>query len=112
MKELGKAAKQHFRELAGIAHERELNLAFQELHREFERWQRGELHPFELNDRIHRFHQGVSRDLYKKSFYGDADTLVASAVGQGILKKEKVKLEFYSAIERILELREQRNKTS
>jgi hypothetical protein len=59
-----KANKRKLRELAGMAYRRELGAELSKLEEEFARWRSGEIDPFELSDRIHRFHDGISRDLY------------------------------------------------
>jgi hypothetical protein len=61
---LTKKQKAELRRLAGLAHERELSAAIRELDLEFERWKKGEISVFALNERIHKFHHGISRDLY------------------------------------------------
>ena len=53
------------RELTGLAHERELSSALETLDCHFTRWHRQEIDCFELNDRIHSFHQKTSRELWK-----------------------------------------------
>jgi hypothetical protein len=59
-----KANSRKLRELAGVAYSRELGTELSNVEKEFGRWRSGEIDPFELSDRIHRFHDGVSRDLY------------------------------------------------
>ena len=76
--------------MAGLAHERELSAALSNLESEFGRWRRGEISVFELNDRIHRFHHGVSRDLYKLYDPRDAEIVVPGAIARGTLKEQEV----------------------
>jgi len=52
MKEASKAAKKHFRALAVVAYERELNKALAALAAQFDRWKKGELDAFALNEEI------------------------------------------------------------
>jgi len=70
--ELPKAVKRQLREMVGAAHEAALRQALTKLEEEFGRWQRGEIDPFELTDRIHRFHQGPAREIYKQ--FGEVRT--------------------------------------
>ena len=87
---LTKKQKAELRRLAGLAHERELSAALSNLESEFGRWRRGEISVFELNDRIHRFHHGVSRDLYKLYDPRDAEIVVPGAIARDTLKEQEV----------------------
>ena len=60
-----KARRRQLRKLKGMAHERELGAALGKLHEQFVEWRSGRLNPFELNDRIHRFHQETARDIWR-----------------------------------------------
>ncbi|MFL6263303.1 MAG: hypothetical protein ACJ76Y_26710 [Thermoanaerobaculia bacterium] len=97
-----KSNKRKLRQLAGVAHERELGAELSKLEAEFARWRRGEIDPFELSDRIHRFHDGVSRDLYV--LYGrlPPSHSVARAVALEVLREAEVPSEFLEALERPL----------
>jgi len=53
------------RKLVKRAHERALSLALTSLEGRFVAWHEGQIDAFELNEEIHRFHHGVSRELYK-----------------------------------------------
>ena len=77
---LTKKQKAELRRLAGLAHERELSEALTNLESEFGRWRIGEISVFELNDRIHEFHHGLSRDLYKLYDPRDAEIVVPGAI--------------------------------
>ncbi len=83
MKQPTKAAKKHFRKLAAIAHERELGNELNKLLSEFDRWKKGEIDPFELNDLIHKHHDGIARNLYKFYVYADPETAVCKAIQRG-----------------------------
>jgi hypothetical protein len=83
-----KAQRRRLRELAGLAHERELSVALRALHADFDRWQREELDTFELCARIHEFERGPSRRLFVH-YRGDADWPVADAIHRGILSAEE-----------------------
>jgi hypothetical protein len=65
MPELTKGQKRKLRELNALAYARELETALAALERDFAWWRAGKIDPFELSDRIHAFHDGVSRDLWK-----------------------------------------------
>ena len=87
---LTKKQKAELRRLAGLAHERELSEAISSLESEFGRWRRGEISVFELNDRIHRFHHGESRDLYTLYDPRHAEIVVPGAIARGTLQEEEV----------------------
>jgi len=48
------------------------------------------LDAFELSDAIHRFHDGVARDLYGFYTRGRPEMHVARAVAHGVLSREEV----------------------
>ncbi len=87
---LTKSQRRAVRELAGLAHDRELSAELVKLEAAFADWHAGRIDPHELNDRIHAFHQGPSRKLYSR--YMDADTVmaVASAIVRGIIADSEV----------------------
>ena len=97
-----KAKTRKLRELAGLAYTRELGAELSKLEAEFVRWRSGEIDPFELSDLIHRFHDGVSRDLYV--LYGrlPPSDSVARAVALQILQEAEVPPEVLEALERPL----------
>jgi hypothetical protein len=55
-----KKKKRYCREMAALAHERELNTALQALQSQFENWQQDKIDCFELNQLVHEFHDGIS----------------------------------------------------
>jgi hypothetical protein len=85
-----KAQKKKLRELAGIANEREIDQEMEMLYQHFENWRNEKISCFELNDLIHKFHQGPSREIWKMYTYSDPDTAVSRAVALGLLKKEEI----------------------
>jgi hypothetical protein len=56
----------------------------------FKKWRNKEIDGFELNDLIHKHHQGPSRDLWKYYAYADPDTAVARAVNLDLIKNEEI----------------------
>src|SRR6476620_10005916 len=85
MQEVPKRIKRLVREWAGIAHHRELRKALSELRVQFDRWERGEIDAFELNDLVHRFHQDSSREIWKRYATTRLEPAVASAVAAGVM---------------------------
>lgn len=101
-RKLSKSQQQHLRRLAGIAYERELSAASQALLDEFRRWEKKEIDVFQLNEKIHEFHHGISRALYGRYTGMDAAFGVASALHRGILNREEVGDDVYLHVEGIM----------
>ena len=90
---LTKGQRRAIAELAGIAHERELSAELAKLEADFKRWRAGELDPHDLNDRIHAFHQGPSRELWSRYTNSDKRYPVAFAIASGVLAESEVRVE-------------------
>lgn len=93
-----KALRHELRVLAQRAYERELNHSLTELRSHFQRWQAGELNAFDLSDRIHKFHQGSSRELYTRYTQLDAEVLVVRALQEGLLEENELSTELLRAL--------------
>ena len=78
------------REYAAIAQDRELAGALRRLGAEFDRWERHELSPHDLNDAIHTFHQGPARDIWAKYSTNHLEPALGFAVASGILRKDEI----------------------
>jgi hypothetical protein len=91
MDEPPKALKRAIRQLADMAYERELASALEALHQQFSSWRNGAIGPFELSDAIHRFHNGIARDLYNRySSGGILDGVVAGAIIRGTISAAEI----------------------
>jgi hypothetical protein len=90
MQDPPKAVKRLVREWAAIAHGRELGHALLELLAQFDRWQDGEIAAADLNDLIHQFHQGASREIWKRYATNHLEPAIGSAVAAGILRREEL----------------------
>lgn len=90
MDQTPKRIKRALRELAGRAHEIELGQALTTLQAQFARWERGETTAFDLNEEIHRFHQGPARELYLRYTGGHAKLTIAYAIDAGILDRKQI----------------------
>ena len=85
-----KKQRRELRELQGLAWERELSAVLEDLEGDFCSWRNGHISPFELNDRIHRFHNGRSRELFK-SYSGSLDTFwLEAVVARGVIEESEV----------------------
>ncbi|MBX3724768.1 MAG: hypothetical protein KF823_02490 [Xanthomonadales bacterium] len=90
MQPLDKKQKKELRRLAALAHERALSAALGALQGHFLRWRQGALDAFELNDEVHRHHQGAAREIYLRYTGSDPRLAVACALGDGLLAWEDV----------------------
>lgn len=92
-----KAMRRKLRELTSLAYSRELGAELAKLEADFSTWRNGEVDPFELADRIHRFHNGISRDLYRL-YNARGHIGVARAVAIGILDRAELPAEVLEAL--------------
>jgi hypothetical protein len=106
MQETPRRIKRLVREWAGIAHERDLRKALNELRAQFDRWDRGEIESFELNDLVRRFHQDTAREIWKRYATTHLEPAVASAVAAGVLHKEELPPELVQHIAGLIEFYE------
>ncbi|QDU98487.1 hypothetical protein [Lignipirellula cremea] len=83
-----KANRKFRRKLGAIAWERELRFEILKLGDAIRAMEAGELTPFEVNDRIHEFHQGASRDLESRFLESDPGIAVYRAYYDGFLTEE------------------------
>ena len=82
---MSKKQKRELRELQGVAWDRELGKALKSLRAEFDAWEKGEISALELSDRIHKFHNGRSREIFN-TYSGSADALtIELAVVRGVI---------------------------
>jgi hypothetical protein len=100
---LTKIEKRELRDLAAAAHEIELSEAVISLYGIFQSWHEKQINVFDLNQDIHEFHDGISRDIYKKYVLGDLFFPVAQAVFLGILKRENISSELLNHLEPTIE---------
>lgn len=106
MQDSPKRIKRLVREWAGVAHDRDLRKALGELRVQFGRWERGEISPFELNEFVHQFHDGTSREIWKRYATNHLEPAVASAVAAGILQREELPAELLQHIAGLIEFYE------
>lgn len=110
IRNLSRSVRRDIQGLASTAHERELAAELHRLNDLFSQWQSGKLDPHELNDAIHRFHDGPSRDLWKTYTASDPSLAVASAIARGILQPGEVPpdvaQELHGTITALLDLRD------
>jgi hypothetical protein len=90
MEQVPKQLKRLVREWAGIAHERELSRALLELRKHFDRWQRGEIVASELNDLIHKYHEGPAREVWKHYATNRLEPAIGFCIASGILRRDEL----------------------
>lgn len=85
-----KLEKKELRMLAELAYERELAKALELVEENFRQWRKNKITAFELSDLIHKFHNGIARDLW--SFYttGYTELSVKHAITEGIILNTEV----------------------
>src|SRR5437879_3633646 len=93
MAEPTKRFKKLLREYHSRAYREELRRALNGLAGDFEIWKAGEISSDELNDRIHRFHNGTSRDIFKSYNSRLIEPTVARAIAEGILDRADIPAE-------------------
>jgi hypothetical protein len=83
-----------------------LRKAFSELRAQFDRWDRGEIDPCELNELVHRFHQDTAGEIWKRYTTTRLEPAVASAVAAGVLRKEELPAQLVQHIAGFIEFYE------
>ena len=78
------------RQLASEAWESELTIVLEDLFENFCTWADKGISAFDLSDQIHEFHNGVSRELYKRYTALPPEIAVARAVVLGIFSEESI----------------------
>ena len=73
-----------------MAYERELAKALEALEGNFKQRRKNKITAFELNDLIHKFHNGIARDLW--SFYetGHPELSVRHAIAESIILEAEI----------------------
>ena len=100
---LTKKQRKEMRELQGLAWRRELEDELGILENHFASWREGLIDTFELSDQIHRFHNGVSRDLFKYYSGNDYMFTVPGAIAKGRIDESEVSKELLEIISEDIE---------
>jgi hypothetical protein len=102
MPDYPKSAKRSLRELAWMAYEQEMRSALRQLGESFDAWRAGQIDIWELDQRIHKYHNGPARELYNQYNESRVDMLVAYAIVRGIIRQDRVPAELGPYLERPL----------
>ena len=97
--DLTKGQRRQIRELVAVAYERELGRELAMVEVEFSRWRHGEIDAHAVSDAIHKFHNGVARDLFSAYTGNMPDLALGSAIARGILSPDEVPADIRSALE-------------
>jgi len=96
-----KKLKKQFKKLLNMAYQNELSSELNKLHKEFEKFFSNKINCFELDDKIHLFHNDISRNLYNK--YNNSNDIehfvIAKAVLNNFILKENIPNEYIEIIE-------------
>lgn len=104
MREMTKSQKRHLNELAGRAYEAELSRAIDSVHQEIQKWKNMEISCWDVDKKIHSYHDNEARSLYKTYvMLGDPRVAVAQAIARGILDISEVKENCRSLLEGLID---------
>ena len=88
--DITKREMKELRALAGEAYRRELDGALRDIASAFTEWEAGKLDGFTLSDRIHEFHNGIARELWRNYNYVPTTGLIYSALARGVLTLDEI----------------------
>ena len=86
--DITKKEKALLRQLVREAWETELGVELEKLFEDFGRWADHGMSAFDLSDKIHAFHNGVSRELYGYYVNSNLATAVSRAIAIGVLSED------------------------
>jgi hypothetical protein len=95
-----KLERKELRRLAGLAYERELARALESLEGRFRQWRESKITAFELNDCIHQFHNGTSRDLWRIYTGAHSEIVVTRAMTNGVIQEAEISLAILEKLKR------------
>jgi hypothetical protein len=105
MEKQGKNIKKEINKLVKKAHQKQLEKELSKLAKNFTEWQKKGIDCFELIDKIHDFHDGTARDIWKRYRYmKDKLYLIAIAVVEGHLSETEISNELMQKLEPIIQL--------
>lgn len=101
MIELTKKTRKRLRELLGLAYARELDGCLLKLSKKFDDWKDKKIDCWHLNDEIHKFHDGISRDLYNGYTNRSVHEtyMISRALARNLIQKEDIPIEALPYVE-------------
>lgn len=103
MNDYPKQIKKELRELSGLAYQRELDEELEKIAKQFDDWRQKKISCFELNAKIHEFHNGVSKELWIQYESRHEDFRVAVAIVKNIIKREEISPKAFECIKGLIE---------
>ena len=98
MEELSKKMKKEIRLLCSMAYEEELKRALLGLAKKVDLWKSGVLTSAKLTEEIHMFHDGESREIFKRYAHPMEKMCAAWAIANGILQRDVISPEVMEAL--------------
>ena len=102
--EFTKREKAQLRQLASEAWEAELSIELEKLFEEFCTWTENGMSAFDLNELIHEFHNGASRDLFKRYSILPPEIAVARAIALDITSEESINAQLLESLQPLVEV--------
>jgi len=93
----------HLRKLVGKAYEIELGRCLDTLFEQYQQWKEQEITVWELEEKIHEFHNRRARELYKAYSFGDLAFSVAFGIHSGVIDISEVEQTCLSEVKKKLE---------
>ena len=90
MHETSKKMKALLRQYADLACEAEMKAALGVLAAKFCEWEAGRLSSADLHALIHKYHDGIGREIWRRFTSNDPDVSLAHAVAAGFVTKESL----------------------
>lgn len=99
MNDLSKKQRKIPRELIRTVYAREEDFHLEKLAQHFDAFRNHQIKGCELNQLIHEYHDGISRDIYKTYNYTKSEIyLLARAVHLGFLNAEEIPADFIEEV--------------
>ena len=90
MAEFSKSEKKRLRELAALAHERDVAKSLSKIASKVEEWKNGKITALDMNEALHEYDRGESREVWSRYDSNQYDIQVASAIVRGLLTESEV----------------------
>jgi hypothetical protein len=97
-----KEQKRILRELAAECHEWHLRTLLENLYEDFQKWVGDSIGSFELTERIHKFHDGAARDLYKIYVLAPPEFAICFAINNSVISLDAIDPEIYEEIQALV----------
>lgn len=105
MTDMTNPQKKYLRQLAGQCYEKEMSLAHDKLYDDFNKWKNKEISNWDLNEKIHQYHDSTARGLWKiYEQMNDPSLAICHALANDIIKVEDIEEECRSFIERKIDV--------